>query len=61
MVPVMIGMTIAYAFTDTMAMNVFDVLLEFKNFPFLPTLGNESNYSLKAKDIMTKNFLYLTD
>jgi hypothetical protein len=44
-----------------MAMCIFDVLLEFKNFPFLPTLGSENSYSLKASDIMAKNFLYLEE
>ena len=49
----MVGVMVAYAATSAMAMCIFDVLLEFKNFPFLPTLGSEDSYTLKAKDIMT--------
>lgn len=42
---------ISYTCTTAMSMCIFDVLLEFKNFPFLPTLDIEGNYQLKAKDI----------
>jgi hypothetical protein len=41
-------------------MTLFDVILEFKNFPYMPTLGSLEAYSLKVSDIMNTNFLYLT-
>lgn len=59
LVPVIIGVSVSYICTSGMAMCIFDVLLEFKNFPFMPTLGSEGSYCLKASDIMMKNFLYL--
>ncbi len=40
-------------------MSIFDVLLEFKNFPFVPTLGSEESYRLKAKNVMNKNFMFI--
>lgn len=61
MIPVVLSLMVSYAFTNAMSMCIFDVLLEFKNFPFLPTLGSESNYNLTAKDIISKNFLYLSE
>jgi hypothetical protein len=52
LLPVILGVAISYLCTQGMAMCIFDVLLEFKNFPFMPTLGSEGSYSLKASDIM---------
>lgn len=61
LLPVCLGVAFAYLASTGMTMSIFDVLLEFKNFPFMPTLGTESSYHLKAKDIMTKNFMYLSE
>lgn len=41
-------------------MTLFDVILEFKNFAYMPTLGSLEAYQLKASEIMNKNFIYLT-
>jgi hypothetical protein len=35
-------------------MTLFDVILEFKNFPYMPTLGSVQAYSLAVGDIMNK-------
>jgi len=61
LLPVVLGVTVSYLCTSGMAMCIFDVLLEFKNFPFMPTLGSENSYSLKASDIAHKNFLFLEE
>ena len=61
LLPVLLGTGVSYLCTQGMAMCIFDVLLEFKNFPFTPTLGSEDSYSLRATDIMQKNFLYLSE
>ncbi|CDW90775.1 voltage-gated chloride channel protein [Stylonychia lemnae] len=61
LVPVVIGLSVAYASSQAMTMSIFDVLLEFKNFPFLPTLGEGDTIHLKARDIMNRNFVYLRE
>jgi chloride channel 2 len=61
LLPVLLGVGVSYMCTQGIAMCIFDVLLEFKNFPFTPTLGSEGSYSLTASDICQKNFLYLSD
>ena len=43
-----------------MSMSVFDVILEVKNLPFLPTLTSVTTYNQTAKDLMNTNFFYLT-
>jgi hypothetical protein len=60
MIPVSIGMLVAYWCTTGVAMGLFDVIIEFKNFPYMPSLGSLQAYSLKASDIMNKNFMYLS-
>jgi chloride channel 2 len=60
MIPVSIGLLTAYWCTTGVAMGIFDVIIEFKNFPYMPSLGSEKAYSLKAHDIMNKNFMYLS-
>lgn len=39
LIPVVVALMISYAFSMNLTMSVFDVLLNFKDFPFLPTLG----------------------
>lgn len=41
-------------------MGLFDVIIEFKNFPYMPSLGSLQTYSLKASNIMNQNFMYLS-
>ena len=60
MIPVCVGMLVAYWCTTGVAMGLFDVIIEFKNFPYMPSLGSLQAYSLKASDIMNKNFMYLS-
>jgi H+/Cl- antiporter ClcA len=60
MIPVSIGLLVAYWCTTGVAMGIFDVIIEFKNFPYMPALGSLQAYSLKAQDIMNKNFMFLS-
>lgn len=41
-------------------MGIFDVVIEFKNFPYMPSLGSVAAYSLKASDIMNRTFMYIS-
>lgn len=60
MIPVSIGLLVAYWCTTGISMGIFDVIIEFKNFPYMPALGSLQAYSLKAQDIMNKNFMFLS-
>lgn len=61
MVPLLVGTLMAYAISNSMALSVYDALLEIKNLPFLPTMtGSVSTFTLTAKELMNENFLYLT-
>jgi hypothetical protein len=59
-VPVLLGVLLANLVVNNLAMSAFDVILEFKNLPYLATLGSVSIYKMKAKDLMNRNFFYLT-
>lgn len=60
MIPVLIGVLVSYAVCNSLAMPIFEVILEMKNLPFLPTLTNIATYNKSAGDLMNTNFLYLT-
>lgn len=60
MIPILIGVLLSYAVSSSLSLSAFDALIEIKNLPFLPTLAGYSTYHLNAKDLMNKNFLYLT-
>jgi chloride channel 2 len=60
MIPVSIGLLVAYWCSTGVGMGLFDVIIQFKNFPYMPTLGSLQAYSLTASDIMNKNFMYLS-
>ena len=60
LIPVILGLIVAYFCVSGVSMTLFDVILEFKNFPYMPTLGSVQAYFLAVGDIMNKNFLYLT-
>jgi hypothetical protein len=60
MIPILIGVLLSYAVSSSLSLSAFDALIEIKNLPFLPTLTGYSTYHLMAKDLMNKNFLYLT-
>jgi hypothetical protein len=60
MIPVLIGVLLSYAVSSSMSLSAFDALIEIKNLPFLPTMSGYGTYHLTAKDLMSRNFLYLT-
>eukprot|EP00347_Sterkiella_histriomuscorum_P004530 403360112 len=60
-IPVITGLTVSYLISEAITMSIFDVLLEFKNFPFLPSLGSDQTQDLRAKDLINTNFIYLRD
>jgi H+/Cl- antiporter ClcA len=60
MIPILVGVLLSYAVSNSLAMSVYDVMLEMKNLPFLPSLTSVSTYNHTARDLMNKNFLYLT-
>jgi hypothetical protein len=60
LIPVILGLIVAYFCVSGVSMTLFDVILEFKNFPYMPTLGSLQSYSLKASDIMNRNFMHLS-
>ena len=60
LIPVLFAMVISYAVSNSLAMSIFDVLLDMKGLPYLPALKSVALYNQKASDIMNPNFLYLT-
>ena len=60
MIPILTGVLLSYAVSSNMSLSAFDALIEIKNLPFLPTLTGYSTYHLMAKDLMNRNFMYLT-
>lgn len=60
MIPILTGVLLSYAVSSNMSISAFDALIEIKNLPFLPTLTGYSTYHLMAKDLMNRNFMYLT-
>jgi hypothetical protein len=59
LVPVMVGLMVGMWASQGISMGMFDVIIEFKNFPYMPVLGSVQAYSLKASDIMNRTFMYL--
>eukprot|EP00347_Sterkiella_histriomuscorum_P004338 403360828 len=59
-VPVMIGLMVGMWASQGISMGIFDVVIEFKNFPYMPVLGSVQAYSLKASDIMNHTFMYIS-
>ena len=60
MIPMLLAVLLSYSISNSLAMSIFDVLLDMKDLPYLPALRSVEHYHLKASDIMSKNFLYLT-
>ena len=60
LVPVCVGLLVAYWCTTGVSMTLFDVIIEFKNFPYMPSLGSLQAYHNKASDVMNCNYIYLT-
>ncbi len=44
-VPVIIGLVVAMWASSGITMGIFDVVIEFKNFPYMPALGSVAAYS----------------
>ena len=60
MIPVLFAVLLSYAISNSLAMSIFDILLDMKDLPYLPALRSVEHYKMKATNIMNKNFLYLT-
>ena len=60
MIPILMGVLISYAVSSSLSTSAFDQLIEIKNLPFLPTMTGYGIYNLTAKELMNRNFLYLT-
>jgi hypothetical protein len=61
MIPVLIGVLVSYAVANALSMPIFEVILEMKNLPFLPTLTSIATYNMTAGDLMNTNYLYLIE
>ena len=57
-VPVLLSVIISYAVSNSLGNSIFDVLLDIKDLPYLPTIRTEC-FKLKAEDVMKINFDYL--
>lgn len=44
MLPMIIGLGTAMWVSQGIAMGIFDVIIEFKNFPYMPSLGSVASY-----------------
>jgi H+/Cl- antiporter ClcA len=51
-VPVMLGVLVSYAVSNSLSIGVFDVILEMKGLPYLPTLKSVDSYNMEARHIM---------
>jgi len=58
LVPVLVGVIISYAISNSMGRSIFEILLDMKDLPYLPTIRAE-NMKLKAQDVMKTQFDYL--
>ena len=56
--PILIGVIISYAISNSFSPSIFDALVDKKNLPYLPTVRTE-NFGFKAKEIMKVNYVYL--
>lgn len=60
MIPVLLSVLVAYAISQVFSLGIFEVMTDMRNLPYLPSLKSVEHYKLEAKDIMNRNFLYLT-
>ena len=44
MIPLLVGTLMAYAISNSLALSVYDAILEIKNLPFLPTATGVDTY-----------------
>lgn len=59
-IPVLFSVLLSYAISNSLAMSIFDVLLDMKDLPYLPALRSVEHYNMTASNIMSKNYLYLS-
>lgn len=59
MIPVLLGVLLSYAISNSLGPSIFDVLLDMKDLPYLPAINSNENYSLKAGDMMNHKFEYI--
>jgi hypothetical protein len=43
-IPVIISLSVALWASQGIMMGIFDVIIEFKNFPYMPALGSVASY-----------------
>lgn len=60
MIPILTGVLLAYAVSNSLSTAAFDALIEIKNLPFLPDFKGKKSEESMAVDLMNRNFLYLT-
>lgn len=52
MVPILVGVLTSYAVSNSLSISVYDVMIEIKNYPFLPSLIGVATKNFTAKDFM---------
>ncbi len=60
MLPLLVTTVTAYAFAGLFTVSIYDVMMEIGRLPYLPRVQNSALYSLRAKDVMHKDFSFLT-
>ena len=60
MLPVLVAVRISYGLGSTLTMSVYDVMMNMKGLPYLPSLRSLQLYNKVAQDIMETDFYYLT-
>jgi len=59
LLPMLVGVMSAYLTSRGLGKSIYDVLMEIKRLPYLPFVKQENFYRLKAKDIVSPNFIWL--
>lgn len=58
LVPVLLGVIVSYAISNSLGRSIFDILLDMKDLPYLPTVKADT-LKLTAKEVMKTKFDYL--
>ena len=56
LIPMIIGVFMAYGVSSSMTVSFYDSMLEIKKVPYLPSLKSTHLYSFTAKDLMEQDF-----
>ena len=48
MVPLLLAVLLSYAISNSLAMSIFDVILDMKDLPYLPSLRGVDHYQMNA-------------